>query len=329
LSSYQKQSLVISGARFQGLMWFVKDFCLTAHLEAMLARLSNVRPATANERLRGKAFAKLQNGPIISNKLPLVQLCLLSPLCWELSVQFLTYTTAPSASTHRKMGVSTRRHMSSTEEHTIATDKKVEVRQLSFEELAPELRNAIYHYALIKCEDESIDLVSGTLHDLALGLLIASPTIRREAMPIFFGANTFHIDCTEVDRDHLETRMRKLAVLNLGMIRRFRFIYCHRELEPPTHSRWLVTLEFLKSRCQERTSITSHSIPRSPFHTVSRVPDHACEASDAFSAVTYFLEDMVSYRRIRRLAMMDVLDIACFVNRCGDLHSRVLWQRNL
>jgi hypothetical protein len=50
-------------------MWFVKDFCLTAHLEAMLARLPNVHPATANKRLRGKAFAKLQNGPIISNNL--------------------------------------------------------------------------------------------------------------------------------------------------------------------------------------------------------------------------------------------------------------------
>ena len=55
-------------------------------------------------------------------------------------------------------------------------------------------------------------------------------------------------------------------------------------------------------------------------------PDHACEAPDAFGAAAYFLEDMVSYRRIRRLAMMDVLDIASFVARCGDLHSRVLWQ---
>lgn len=227
------------------------------------------------------------------------------------------------------MGVSTRRHMSSTEEHSITTNETVEARQLCFEELAPELRNAIYHYALIRCEDESIDLVSGTLHDLALGLLTASSTIRREAMPIFFGANTFHIDCTQVNRDHLETRMRKLADFNLGMIRRFRFIYCHRELEPPTHSRWSAAPRSLKSQCQERTSITLHILPRSPFYTVSRVPYHACKASDAFSAVTYFLEDMASYRRIRRLAMMDVLDIACFVDRCGDLYSRVLWQRNL
>lgn len=225
--------------------------------------------------------------------------------------------------------VSTRLHMPSAEDHTATTNEMVELRRLCFDELAPELRNAIYHYALIRCEDESIDLVSGTHHDLALGLLTASSKIRRETMPIFFGANTFHIDCTEVDREHLETRMRKLANFNLGMIRRFRFIYCHRVPGSSTHNSWSATPGSLKLQCQEQTSITLHILPRSPFHTVRRIPDHPCEALDAFSAVTYFIEDMISYRRIRRLAMMDVLDIACFVDRCGDLHSRVLWQRNL
>lgn len=246
-----------------------------------------------------------------------------------MSVRTLTYTAAPSASAHRMMEVSTRRHMSSTDQHTITSNETAGVRQLCFEELAPELRNAIYRYALIRCEDESIDLVSGKLHDLALGLLTASSTIRREAMPIFFGANTFHIDCTEVYRDGLETRMRKLADFNLGMIRRFRFIYCHRELELPTQSRRSATPESLKSQCQERTSIVLHILPRSTFHTISRVPDQTCKPSEVFSAVTYFIEDMVSYRRIRRLALMDVLDIACFVSRCGGLHSKVLWQRSL
>lgn len=226
------------------------------------------------------------------------------------------------------MGVSTRRHMSSTEEHSITTNETVEARQLCFEELAPELRNAIYHYALIRCEDESIDLVSGKVQDLAPGLLTASRTIRREAMPIFFGANIFHIDCNDIDRDHLESRMRKLADFNLGMIRKFRFIYDHQELDTPAHSRWWATSRFLKSKCQERTSITLQIMPRSPFHTVDRVPDHACTALDAFNAVMFFLEDMLLYRKIRRLAMSDVLDIACFVDRCGDLHSRALWQRS-
>ena len=227
------------------------------------------------------------------------------------------------------MIVSTRRHISSTEGCSITANGTIGARQLCFEGLAPELRIAIYRYALIRCEDESIDLVSGKLHDLALGLLTASSTIRREAMPIFFGANTFHIDCTEVCRDSLETRMRKLADFNLGMIRRFRFIYCHRELELPTQSRRSATPESLKSQCQERTSIVLHILPRSTFHTISRVPDQTCKPSEVFSAVTYFIEDMVSYRRIRRLALMDVLDIACFVSRCGGLHSKVLWQRSL
>lgn len=246
-----------------------------------------------------------------------------------MSARTLTYATIASASTHRMTGVTTGRQISFTKKDPGTTNEAIGARRLCFEKLAPEMRNAIYHYALIRCEDESIDLVSGTLHDLALGLLTASSAIRREAMPIFFGANTFHIDCTEVDRDHLETRMRKLANSNIGMIRRFRFIYSHKEPEFPTQSRWSTTPRSLESQCQERTLITLHIIPRSPFYTVSKVPDHACEASDVFNAVVYFLEDMVSYRRIRRLALMDVLDIACFVDRCGDLHSRILWQRNL
>lgn len=226
------------------------------------------------------------------------------------------------------MVVSTRRRMLSTEENSITTNESTGVRQLCFEDLALELRIAIYHFALVRCEDESIDLVSGKVQDLALGLLTASRTIRREAMPIFFSANTFHIDCNDIDRDHLESRMRKLADFNLGMIRKFRFIYYHQELDTPAHSRWWATSRFLKSKCQERTSITLHIMPRSPFHTVDRVPDHACTALDAFNAVMFFLEDMLLYRKIRRLAMSDVLDIACFVDRCGDLHSRALWQRS-
>jgi len=265
----------------------------------------------------------------VTNTLPLDQLGIIFLLYQEMSERTLTYTVALSAPTHRMMGVNGRQHMSSAEERTVPMNGTVRARQLCFEELAPELRNAIYHYALVRCEDESIDLVSGTLNDLALGLLTANSTVRREAMSIFFGANTFHIDCTEIDRDHLKTRMRKLADLNLSMIRKFRFIYCQGELESATQRRWSATPGSLESQCQEQTSITLHVLPRPPFHTISRVPDHSRESSDAFSAVTYFLEDMVSYRRIRRLALMDVLDIACFVNRCGDLHSRVLRQRSL
>lgn len=264
----------------------------------------------------------------LSFQIPFDRFFILSLLYWEMSLDVFLYTRALSANTHRTMRVSPHQHMTSTRKQSVTTNETIEVRQLCFEKLAPELRNAIYHYALVRCEDESIDLVSGTLRDLALGLLTTSSTIRREAMPIFFGANTFHIDCTEIDRDHLENRMRKLADSNLGMIRSFRFIYRYRELETPTHSRWSTTSGSFRLLCQERTSMELQILPRSPFHTVSSVPD-ARQVSDAFSAVAYFLEDMVSYRRIRRLALMDVLDIACFVDRCGDLHSRVLWQRNL
>jgi hypothetical protein len=214
-------------------------------------------------------------------------------------------------------------------EHTVSTDKTIRVQELSFERLAPELRNVIYHHALVRCENKSIDLISGPLDDLAFGLLTVSSAIRYEAMSIFFGANTFRIDCTDVDRSHLETRMRKLSNFSLGLIRKFQFSYRHRELEPPSQNTRSPSPKFLEALCQRETSIGLHILPRSPFYIVNRTPHHACQASDAFSAVTYFLEDLVSHRRIRRLAMMDVLDVACFVDRCGKLHSRVLSQRQM
>jgi hypothetical protein len=219
--------------------------------------------------------------------------------------------------------------MASLVEHTIPIDNTTQVQELNIGRLAPELRDAIYRYALIRRGDESIDLISGSFDDLALGLLRVSSAIRHEAMQIFFGANTFRIDCTGIDRSHLETQMRKLSNISLGLIRRFKFSYRHTELEIPFQNTRSLNPRSLEARCQRETSIGLNILPRSPFYIVTRVPYHACETSDAFSAVTYFLEDLISYRRIRRLAVMDVLDVACFVDRCGALHSRVLAQRQM
>jgi hypothetical protein len=217
--------------------------------------------------------------------------------------------------------------MASLAQRRNAIDETIRVSRLTFRSLAPELRNVIYQYALSRCDDESIDLNSGPVDDLALGLLAVSSEIRLEAMPIFFGANTFRIDCTGIDRRYLEACTRKLADFNLGMIRKFRFSYRRAEpkfpaLDPPSG-------EPKPSRTgrQQETSIDLHFLPRSPFYMIKQVPERASEAYDAFSAVIFFLKDLLVYRGVRRLAMVDVLDIACFVDRCGDLHARVLSQK--
>jgi hypothetical protein len=208
-----------------------------------------------------------------------------------------------------------------------AIDGTIRAPKLTFESLALELRNVIYQYALSRCDDDSIDLPSGPVDDLALGLFAVSSEVRLEAMPIFFGANTFRIDCTGIDRSHLEACIRKLPDSNLGMIRKFRFYYRHAEPGFPALDTPSGEPKLSRTRCPQGTFIDLHFLPRSPFYMVKQVPEHTSEAYDPFSAVIFFLKDLLVYRRIRRLAMVDLLDIACFVDRCGDLHARVLSQK--
>ena len=208
-----------------------------------------------------------------------------------------------------------------------ATDETMLAPRITFESLALELRSTIYRYGLTRCDDESINLNSGPVDDLALGLLTVSSKIRLEAMPILFGANTFRIDCTGIDRSQLEACTRRLSDFNLGMIRKFRFSYRHTEPEFPALDTPSGERKLLRTGYQQETSIDLHFLPRSPFYMIKQIPDGTSEAYDAFSGVIYFLKDLLVYRKIRRLAVVDVLDIACFVDRCGDLQARVLSQK--
>lgn len=243
------------------------------------------------------------------------------------SNQARSRTTHLSLSAYAKDQISILGHMASLAGRRYAIEETLRAPRITFDSLALELRNIIYQYGLTRCDDESINLNSGPVDDLALGLLTVSSKIRLEAMPILFGANTFRIDCTGIDRSQLEACTRRLSDFNLGMIRKFRFSYRHTEPEFPALDTPLGERKLLRTGYQQETSIDLHFLPRSPFYTIKQIPDGTSEAYDAFSGVIYFLKDLLVYRRIRRLAVVDVLDIACFVDRCGDLQARVLSQK--
>lgn len=250
------------------------------------------------------------------------------PYCSQsTSNQAYLCTTHLGLNSHTKDHISILGHMAFLTQRRNAIDGTIRAPKLNFESLALELRNVIYQYALSRCGDDSIDLPSGPVDDLALGLLAVSSKIRLEAMPIFFGANTFRIDCTGIDRSQLEACIRKLPDSNLGMIRKFRFYHRHAEpgfsaLDTPSGEPKLS-----RTRCRQGTFIDLHFLSRSPFYMIKQVPEHTSVEYNPFSAVVFFLKDLLVYRRIRRLAMVDLLDIACFVDRCGDLHARVLSQK--
>lgn len=208
---------------------------------------------------------------------------------------------------------------STVNEPSVPANEASKTKCFPFDELAPELRNAIYHYALIRTGEKSIDLTKGSLPDLAVGLLTTSTKLRQEARPIFLSVNTFHIDCTDIDRKHLEAQIRKLGNSNLSMIRKYSFIYQHKTQLGTAGDVQSETSQSGFSRPLRHASIHLHLLSHAPFHTIGRTHDHFGEAWD--SSVAYFMEDMFSYRKIRKLAMMDVVDIACFVQRCGHSWS--------
>lgn len=201
-----------------------------------------------------------------------------------------------------------------------------ESRQMSLPHLAPELRNAIYRHALTSQED-CIDLTAGKVGDSAFALLGVSAVIRHEATPVFFGLNTFQIDCTDIDRDQLLIRLRKLPSRHLSMIRKYKFLYHYQDQEQWEESICDGATRPVGTQPQEPTVIELHVLPHAPFHTFEKIHGDFSEPWDSFRLASYFVEDMFSYRRVRPLAVMDVADIACFIDRCGYAHTMNLRQR--
>lgn len=201
-----------------------------------------------------------------------------------------------------------------------------ESRRLSMLNLAPELRNTIFRHALTS-EEDCIDLTAGNIGDSAFALLGVSAGIRHEATPIFFGLNTFQIDCTDIDRVQLLIRLRKLPSRHMDMIRKYRFLYHYQDQERLEEDIRGAPTRSVGSQCKDPTVIDLHILPNAPFQTFEKVHGSFSEPWDAFHLAKYFVEDMFSYRRVRPLAVMDVADIACFVDRCGYAQTMNLRQR--
>jgi hypothetical protein len=180
--------------------------------------------------------------------------------------------------------------------------------RVSFFDLPPEVRTSIYLYALTRPETEPLYVLGSAKRKtsgLAIELLRTNTLIRKEALPVFLGANTFRIDCTAIEPERLQGRLRSIGASTLRMIRRYEFAYF-----PALSSSITKSAE----RC-ERTLVQLQLVPSLPFYTVSGT--HVGVAEVKNSGVAYFLKDMFMYRGVRSLTIRDVLDIACFVHGCG------------
>jgi hypothetical protein len=180
--------------------------------------------------------------------------------------------------------------------------------RVSFFDLPPEVRTSIYLYALTRPKNEPLYVLGSAkckTTGLAIELLRTNALIRKEALPVFLGANTFRVDCTAIELERLEGRLRSMGASTLRMIRHYEFAYF-----PASSSSIVRSAE----RC-ERTLVQLRLIPSPPFYTLSGT--HVGVAKVNNSGVAYFLKDMFMYRGVRSLTIRDVVDIACFVHGCG------------
>jgi hypothetical protein len=180
--------------------------------------------------------------------------------------------------------------------------------RMSFFDLPPEVQTSIYLYALTWPETESLYVLGSAKRkttELAIELLRTNALIRKETLAVFLGANSFHIDCTAIELERLESRLLSMGASTLCTIRRYKFAYF-----PASSSSIAKSAE----SCG-RTLVQLRLIPSLPFYTLSGTHVGVAEVNN--SGVAYFLKDMFMYRGVRSLTIRDVVDIACFVHGCG------------
>lgn len=175
---------------------------------------------------------------------------------------------------------------------------------ISFYDLPAELREMVYIHALIKTQGIAIPLHGTCLKaqaDIPLGLFKASNLTRREALLVFFGKNTFNLDCTDMDRNGVAQHLRKIGTVNMRMIKSYTFTYRSRvrSQDRKNADPW------------KETSLNIQILPRTPFYSISGSHLGVADVRDA--TVAYLIQDMFSHRNVRSLATNDILDIAIFV----------------
>jgi hypothetical protein len=182
------------------------------------------------------------------------------------------------------------------------------VPRTTFYDLPRELRTKVYVYAIVRPDTEPLRVnptEGQDTTDLAIGLLGTSALIRKEASSVFFGSNTFYLDCTHLDRGRLEQQVRRIGPSNLHMVRSYTFGYNLGELCNDSKS--------LQER--DKTLLGLRLVSKVPYHTLEGLHVGVTDVKEA--AVAYFLQDMFLYRNVRSLAVRDILDVAAFIHLCG------------
>jgi hypothetical protein len=182
------------------------------------------------------------------------------------------------------------------------------VPRTTFYDLPRELRTKVYAYAIVRPDTKPLRVnptEGQDTTDLAIGLLGTSALIRKEASSVFFGSNTFYLDCTHLDRGRLEQQVRRIGPSNLHMVRSYTFGYNLGELCNDSKS--------LQER--DKTLLGLRLVSKVPYHTLEGLHVGVTDVKEA--AVAYFLQDMFLYRNVRSLAVRDILDVAAFIHLCG------------
>jgi hypothetical protein len=182
------------------------------------------------------------------------------------------------------------------------------VPRTTFYDLPRELRTKVYAYAIVRPDTKPLRVnptEGQDTTDLAIGLLGTSVLIRKEASSVFFGSNTFYLDCTHLDRGRPEQQVRRIGPSNLHMVRSYTFGYNLGELCNDSKS--------LQER--DKTLLGLRLVSKVPYHTLEGLHVGVTDVKEA--AVAYFLQDMFLYRNVRNLAVRDILDVAAFIHLCG------------
>jgi hypothetical protein len=90
--------------------------------------------------------------------------------------------------------------------------------RITFFDVPNEIRNMIYHYALVRKHTIYLEEYRAYYHGTPLSFLSTHPKIRSEASPIYYGNNTFQASSTDSARKFLDL----LSKDNISSLRHFR-----------------------------------------------------------------------------------------------------------
>lgn len=127
---------------------------------------------------------------------------------------------------------------------------------VGFASLPAELRNEIYHYNLIQPTPILLPYAYEKLPFREPALLAASPWLRREAAPIFYGSNTFEAPSPPSAHRFLSQQTGE----TIALIRHFRPINLILPLSAPARKRWFDALRWNINRLVPKKNLSPDAI---------------------------------------------------------------------